>query len=82
MEGRRLGCSAASAGLRKLRFTTGENGCGNESRCNLRCSKPDRQIAATRLPHFELLLTSGERLRIGKEADAAMLRMVLEAVRG
>ncbi len=32
-------------------------------------------------PAFELLLTSGERLRIGKEADAAMLRMVLEAVR-
>jgi transposase-like protein len=31
---------------------------------------------------FELLLTSGERLRIGNEVDAATLRMVLEVVRG
>jgi len=31
---------------------------------------------------FELVLTSGERLRIGKEVDAATLRMVLEIVRG
>ena len=31
---------------------------------------------------FELVLTSGERLRIGNEADAATLRMVLEVVRG
>ena len=31
---------------------------------------------------FELVLTSGERLRIGNEVDAATLRMVLEAVRG
>jgi hypothetical protein len=31
---------------------------------------------------LELVLTSGERLRIGKEVDAATLRMVLEAVRG
>ena len=31
---------------------------------------------------FELVLNSGERLRIGNEADAATLRMVLEVVRG
>ena len=31
---------------------------------------------------FELVLTSGERLRIGSEVDAATLRMVLEVVRG
>ena len=31
---------------------------------------------------FELVLTSGERLRIGNEVDAATLRMVLEIVRG
>jgi transposase-like protein len=31
---------------------------------------------------FELVLTSGERLRIGNEADANTLRMVLEIVRG
>jgi hypothetical protein len=31
---------------------------------------------------FELVLTSGERLRIGNKADAATLRMVLEVVRG
>ena len=31
---------------------------------------------------FELVLTNGERLRIGKEVDAATLRMVLEVVRG
>jgi hypothetical protein len=33
-------------------------------------------------PAFELVLTSGERLRIGREVDAATLRMVLEVVRG
>ena len=31
---------------------------------------------------FELVLTSGERLLIGNEVDAATLRMVLEVVRG
>ena len=31
---------------------------------------------------FELVLTNGERLRIGNEVDAATLRMVLEVVRG
>jgi transposase-like protein len=31
---------------------------------------------------LELVLTSGERLRIGSEVDAATLRMVLEIVRG
>ena len=31
---------------------------------------------------LELVLRSGERLRIGNEVDAATLRMVLEAVRG
>ena len=31
---------------------------------------------------FELVLTNGERLRIGKEVDAATLRVVLEVVRG
>jgi hypothetical protein len=31
---------------------------------------------------LELVLTTGERLRIGKQVDAAMLRMVLKAVRG
>ncbi len=31
---------------------------------------------------FELVLTNGERLRIGSEVDAATLRMVLEVVRG
>lgn len=30
---------------------------------------------------FELVLTSGERLRIGNEVDAARLRMVLAVVR-
>ena len=33
-------------------------------------------------PALELVLRSGERLRIGAEVDAATLRMVLEAVRG
>ena len=33
-------------------------------------------------PAFELVLASGERLRIGREVDAATLRMVLEIVRG
>jgi transposase-like protein len=31
---------------------------------------------------LELVLTSGERLRVGKEVDAATLRMVLDVVRG
>ena len=31
---------------------------------------------------LELVLTTGERLRIGKQVDAATLRMVLSAVRG
>ena len=31
---------------------------------------------------LELVLTTGERLRIGKQVDAAMLRMVVEALRG
>jgi hypothetical protein len=31
---------------------------------------------------LELVLTSGERLRIGDKVDATTLRMVLEAVRG
>jgi transposase-like protein len=31
---------------------------------------------------FELVLTNGERLRIGNEVAAATLRMVLEVVRG
>ena len=31
---------------------------------------------------LELVLRSGERLRIGNEVDGATLRMVLEAVRG
>lgn len=31
---------------------------------------------------LELVLASGERLRIGNEVDAATLRMVLEIVRG
>jgi hypothetical protein len=31
---------------------------------------------------FELVLTSGERLRIGSEVDEAALRTVLEIVRG
>lgn len=31
---------------------------------------------------LELVLTTGERLRIGKQVDAAGLRLVLEAVRG
>jgi hypothetical protein len=31
---------------------------------------------------LELVLTTGERLRIGKQVEAATLRMVLEVVRG
>ena len=31
---------------------------------------------------LELVLRTGERLRIGNQVDAATLRMVLEAVRG
>ncbi len=31
---------------------------------------------------LELVLTNGERLRIGNQVEAATLRMVLEAVRG
>ena len=42
---------------------------------------PARSEAATDL-ELELVLTTGERLRIGKQADAATLRMVLSAVRG
>jgi hypothetical protein len=30
---------------------------------------------------LELVLTTGERLRIGKQVDVAMLRMVVEALR-
>jgi hypothetical protein len=48
----------------------------------LHCSKPGRQIPAARLPQFELVLTIGERMRIGNEVDEATLRMVLEVVRG
>ncbi len=33
-------------------------------------------------PALELLLSSGERLRIGQGVDPETLRMVLEAVRG
>ena len=40
-----------------------------------------RREAATDL-ELELVLTTGERLRIGKQVDAATLRMVLSAVRG
>ena len=42
------------------------------------------RVAARREPaaDLELELTTGERLRIGKHVDAAMLRMVLSAVRG
>jgi transposase-like protein len=36
----------------------------------------------SRTSAFELVLTSGERLRIGNDVDAATLRMVLEIVRG
>ena len=36
----------------------------------------------SRTSAFELVLTSGERLRIGNEVDAVTLRMVLEVVRG
>jgi hypothetical protein len=40
-----------------------------------------RRDSATDL-ELELVLTTGERLRIGKQVDAATLRMVLSAVRG
>jgi len=40
-----------------------------------------RREPATDL-ELELVLTTGERLRIGKQVDAATLRMVLSAVRG
>ena len=40
-----------------------------------------RREAATDL-ELELVLTTGERLRIGKQVNAATLRMVLSAVRG
>jgi hypothetical protein len=37
---------------------------------------------ASRDSTLELVLPSGERLRIGNEVEAATLRMVLETVRG
>ena len=37
--------------------------------------------APRRDPAFELVLRNGERLRISNQVDAAMLRLVLEAVR-
>ena len=33
-------------------------------------------------PALELVLTTGERLRIGNQVNAATLRLVLDAVRG
>jgi transposase-like protein len=39
-------------------------------------------VTGSTISAFELVLTNGERLRIGKEVDAATLRMVLEVVRG
>jgi transposase-like protein len=39
-------------------------------------------VTGSAISAFELVLTNGERLRIGKEVDAATLRMVLEVVRG
>ena len=39
-------------------------------------------VAACADAALELVLRSGERLRIGNQVDAATLRMVLEAVRG
>jgi hypothetical protein len=60
-------------------------------RRRLRSNEPVRfalveRGAARREPatdvELELVLTTGERLRIGNQVDAATLRMVLEAVRG
>ena len=39
-------------------------------------------VTGSTISAFELVLTNGERLRIGKEVDAATLRVVLEVVRG
>jgi hypothetical protein len=39
-------------------------------------------VTGSTIPALELVLAGGERLRIGKEVDAATLRMVLEVVRG
>jgi hypothetical protein len=38
-------------------------------------------VAHRRDPAFELVLRNGERLRISNQVDAAMLRLVLDAVR-
>jgi len=43
----------------------------------------ETKVANTELPAaLELLLSNGERLRIGAGVDAATLRLVLDAVRG
>jgi transposase-like protein len=41
-------------------------------------SRPSSDMTAT----IELVLTSGERLRIGNQVNATALRLVLDAVRG
>jgi len=59
-------------------------------RKRLRTEEPVRSAVVEPVPGIdspaatalELVLRNGERLRIGQGADAATLRMVLEAVRG
>ena len=77
-----------------VRQFCGERGIGEHSfywwRKQLRESGPVRFALIETTPAspscatsaLELVLTSGERLRIGREVDAATLRLVLEAVRG
>ena len=81
------------AGGRKVRPFCRERGIGEASfyywRKRLRRSDTvrfalleTRPVESGTASALELVLRSGERLRIGNEVDAGTLRMVLEAVRG
>jgi transposase-like protein len=82
------------AGQQKIGPFCRERGIGEASfyywRKRLRKSTPVRfarletvpAATASRDSTLELVLPSGERLRIGNEVEAATLRMVLETVRG
>ena len=86
--------AAQDAGGQSVRQFCGECGIGEHSfywwRKRLRDSgqvqfalvETTPAGAAGQTSALELVLNSGEQLRIGKEVDAATLRLVLEAVRG
>jgi transposase-like protein len=86
--------AAQEASGQNVRQFCGKRGIGEHSfywwRKRLRDSGPVQFAligtaparAACEASALELVLSNGERLRIGKEVDPATLRLVLEAVRG